>query len=152
MMKLTTMRRHPVLIPISREHHQILLLAQLLKKDAPPYRGLPESVEGKMQYAADFFRQKLATHLVCDHQILFPFLAEFSRLLPLCEALQEQNQDLQIAFTSINSDTTAAALDTLGHRLEQYVRTKERQLFQQSQSFLSDADFARLADSLPDHG
>ncbi len=152
MMKQTTMRRHPVLIPISREHHQVLLLAQLLKKDAPPYRGLPESVEGKIEYAADFFKEMLARHLQSDHQVLFPFLAKFDQLLPLCEALQEQNQQLQLAFTSINNDTSEAGLDTLGHRLEQYVRTKERQLFQQSQSVLSEADFARLAESLPDHG
>jgi hypothetical protein len=35
------MKRHEALIPLSRDHHGTLILARLLRSDAPPYKGLP---------------------------------------------------------------------------------------------------------------
>ena len=41
------MKRHEALAPLSREHHGTLILAQLLKKGAPVYKGLPDTDTGK---------------------------------------------------------------------------------------------------------
>ena len=39
------MKRHPSLAPYSSDHHRILVVAQLLKKSSPAYRGLPTDVQ-----------------------------------------------------------------------------------------------------------
>ena len=53
------MKRHESLAPLSREHHEGLILAQLLKKGAPAYRGLPTDLAGKLSYAREMFERIL---------------------------------------------------------------------------------------------
>ena len=53
------MKRHEALAPLSRDHHEALILSQLLKKDSPAYKGLPVTVEGKVNYAVGFFEKNL---------------------------------------------------------------------------------------------
>ena len=45
------MKREEALAPLSREHHSTLILAQLLKKDAPVYHQLPAEPWDKAKYA-----------------------------------------------------------------------------------------------------
>ena len=56
------MRRHPCLIALSHDHHRGLLLAQLTKKDAPPYKTLPQTTEGKIEYAMNAWTNELEKH------------------------------------------------------------------------------------------
>ena len=58
------MKRHPALIPLSREHHGALILARLIQKDAPPYKGLPLEINGKAVYAQEFYKNILSYNLV----------------------------------------------------------------------------------------
>jgi hypothetical protein len=53
------MKRHLSLQPLSREHHEALLLAQLLKKNAPAYKGLPLNEHEKIAYAVTFLKRIL---------------------------------------------------------------------------------------------
>ena len=42
------MKRHSSLVPYSQDHHKILVLAQVLKKDVPDYKGMPTDLKGKI--------------------------------------------------------------------------------------------------------
>lgn len=145
---LTQMKRHPVLIPISREHHQVLLLAQLLKKDAPAYRGLPSTREGKIHYASQLYQSLLKAHLWRDRQVLFPYLASYEDLAELSNALIASNSALTNHLEKLSDIASEEELDTIGRKLESYVRIKERQLFEQAQQVLNDAEFADLQSRL----
>ncbi len=138
------MKRHPALIPISREHHQLLLLAQLLKKNAPAYRGLPDTREGKVHFARQTYQSLLSNHLLRDRQVLLNYLEKWVELSELSRNLMEQNQYLLSSFEELTADIPEEKLDEIGHHLEHYVRVKERQLFQQSQQLLTETDFTAL--------
>lgn len=124
------MKRHPALIPISREHHNTLILARLLQKDAPPYKGLPHNLDGKAIYALQFYKDELIRHFIAEEKI-FPLVkginAEIDVLIT--EILKEHDL-LHISFNSINTQNNLAEhLDQLGKDLELHIRKEERQLF-----------------------
>ncbi|WP_337865523.1 hemerythrin domain-containing protein [Ignavibacterium sp.] len=68
------MERHKALIVLSRDHQKGLMLAQLLKEDARPYKGLPTDLPGKMNYAKETFHSDLSKHFEDEEKILFPFV------------------------------------------------------------------------------
>lgn len=124
------MKRHPALIPISREHHDSLILARLLQKDAPPYKGLPLDVEGKAVYALDFYKNKLISHFIAEEKIL-PLVKGLNLEIDvlISEILEEHNR-FRSSFNAINKQNIMADhLDKLGKDLELHIRKEERQLF-----------------------
>ena len=122
----------------------MLLLAQLLKQDAPPYKGLPQSPEGKAQYGMDLYQTFLAEHMLRDAQVLYPFFSSCESLRPLTQSLLQQNEDLQLCFKGLEDNSSEEELDRIGHCLERYVRSKERQLFEEAQALLSEDEFSEL--------
>lgn len=43
-------KRHKTLIPLSKSHHQVLMLAQILRSDVPSFKGMPDSLREKIDY------------------------------------------------------------------------------------------------------
>ncbi|MEO7264876.1 MAG: hypothetical protein ABIW38_08185, partial [Ferruginibacter sp.] len=64
------MKRHPSLISLSREHHGALILARLLQKNAPAYKGLPSDSNGKAVYALQFYKDELIQHFLQEEKVL----------------------------------------------------------------------------------
>lgn len=125
-----------------------MLLAQLLKKDAPAYRGLPDTPDGKILYAQELYQALLSRHLLCDRERLFSYLAYWDTLAELCENLTDLNHQLMLDFENLNTPTPVEELDIIGRRLERYVRTKERSLFEEAQQCLGEGDFTDLETKL----
>lgn len=67
-------KRHPALIPLSHDHQTGLLLAMILKKETPQYRGMPGTTEGKLQLLQQRFEEELKPHFDKEENILFPFI------------------------------------------------------------------------------
>ena len=123
------MKRHETLAPLSREHHGALILAQLLKKDAPPYKGLPEP-EGKRDYALQFFKTDLQTHFIKEEKILDQVKQCHVDIEKLTREIKAEHVQLKILFASLeHSKNLSAALDNLGILLETHIRKEERVLF-----------------------
>lgn len=124
------MKRHESLIPLSREHHGALILARLLQKDAPPYKGLPVESKGKAQYALNFYNKELVSHFIQEESIV-PLLSHISwELDNMLQAMIEEHAVLHHLFGQI--DTAAdleSHLDKLGKTLEKHVRKEEREIF-----------------------
>ncbi|GAB4403741.1 MAG: hypothetical protein OHK0053_28730 [Microscillaceae bacterium] len=147
------MKRHPHLIPLSREHHQGLLLAQLLKADAPPYPGLPTDLLGKIQYARQKYQQLLQPHFEKEEAFLFAHIPKhYPDLQALIATLQEEHVELHQLFGQLQHPATIhpATLDHLGKLLEQHIRREERQFFQALQARLTEAEMHELGQRLED--
>jgi hemerythrin-like domain-containing protein len=146
------MRRHEVLIPFSREHHQGLLLAQLMKMGSPPYRGMPESPADKIRYAKAKGEQLLKPHFSLEEKVLFPFLAEkVPELMKSYSSLYGEHQLLMDMINCMDPEQPDEYLmDDFGQLLDAHIRKEERGLFQEAQDILKEEDFERLGFLLND--
>ncbi len=138
------MKRHKALILLSHDHHKGLLLAQLLKKNAPPYKGLPHDPAGKVDYAVNAFKSDLTIHFKDEEEILFPLLRnKNSELNKLIDELLEEHKIIKnrISFLQHSNDLLQD-LDKIGVILEKHIRKEERILFQEAQSILSDNELS----------
>jgi iron-sulfur cluster repair protein YtfE (RIC family) len=124
------MKRHEALAPLSREHHSALPLAQLLKKDAPVYKGLPTLHAEKLIYAVKFYKDNLQTHFSKEEELLAKvkqYHPEIERLA--CEIIDE-HQQLTNLFNNISKENNLInSLDELGRAMESHIRKEERVLF-----------------------
>lgn len=124
------MKRHETLAPLSREHHAALILAQLLKINAPAYKGLPENTEDKAVYAANFYIENLQKHFLQEEILLEKVKEYHNEIKKLAAEIINEHQQLKIIFTSLDkSENLAATLDVLGRALENHIRKEERVLF-----------------------
>lgn len=132
------MKRHNALILLSHDHHHGLLLAQLLKKNAPAYKGLPSDTEGKISYALEKFKTDLAIHFDDEEKILFPILkGKTNEVDELILELVEEHKQLREKIISLSdTDNPEDRMDEIGHLLEKHIRKEERNLFQKAQQIL----------------
>jgi len=142
------LRRHIALQPLSRQHQQALLLAQLLKKDMPDYRGLPDSVEGKVAYTQRLFREVLRPHFAREENELIPAVRGFDEALDaLSDTIVEEHRAIAAAMDELKQASEEAAadlLDALGRLLEAHVRREERIWFERIQQVVPEADLQHL--------
>ncbi|MFA0961941.1 hemerythrin domain-containing protein [Roseivirga sp. BDSF3-8] len=142
------MKRHSSLIPISREHHKVLLCAQLLKADVPSYEGMPADPAGKIDYFLSFYSEVLEAHMDKEEKLLFPFVSEkASALQRLIRELTTDHEEIRRLSKNLDSasEMIAEHLDELGRLLEKHVRREERQLFQRIQELLSEGQLLELS-------
>jgi hemerythrin-like domain-containing protein len=137
------LKRHPALIPISREHHQLLLLAQLLKKDAPPYKGMPVDLEGKVKYAQAAWEGLIKPHIELEERVLFVTISgKTSSFSDLLNELRNEHELMTSMFKGLTPEIKQ--LDKLGQLIEQHVRKEERVLFQRVQELLTEEELDQL--------
>lgn len=124
------MKRHESLAPLSREHHGTLILAQLLKRNAPEYKGLPTDTEGKIKYAAGFYQQNLMQHF-SKEEVMFEKVKHTNAAIEkLAEEIYAEHTVLRNKFLLLNTASDKeTALDELGNMLEAHIRKEERVLF-----------------------
>ena len=124
------MKRHPALIPLSREHHGALILARLLQKDAPVYKGLPTDIQEKAEYAYKFYQEELVKHFEDEERVLKLVTGVDSNLDLMIKTIYSEHQELHKLFQSIdNHPDLTSHLDQIGKTLETHVRKEERELF-----------------------
>jgi iron-sulfur cluster repair protein YtfE (RIC family) len=142
------MKRHPALIPLSQDHHKALLLAQLLKRNAPEYHGLPKDLIGKMNFAKEIYHTELEDHFRDEEQFVFPYIkgknAELNNLIS--EILNEHIILKEKILSLLDNPNLVDQLDEIGNILGEHVRKEERILFEKAQTILSD-DELKLIES-----
>jgi len=122
------MKRHEALAPLSREHHEALILAQLLKKGVPAYKGLPTDTAGKISYARQLYADKLRRHFLDEEKILEIVKGKNHLIDTISREIFNEHSILRKLFDSI--DTAGVdSLDELAVILEQHIRKEERILF-----------------------
>ena len=126
------MKRHIALIPLSREHHSALILAQLLKKDAPVYKGLPQTAKEKAIYATAFFEKELKAHFEKEEAVFGLVKMVHPGIEKMINELVVEHRDLSAMFHSLTdtvSQDLIAKMNSLGELLKNHIRKEERFLF-----------------------
>ncbi|MBS1743144.1 MAG: hemerythrin domain-containing protein [Bacteroidetes bacterium] len=124
------MKRHDALIPLSRDHHQALILSRLLRNDAPVYKGLPQDAEGKMKYAKDYFLQSLSDHFDQEELVFEKVKNIHKDIDQLITEIVQEHTLLREKFTSLTlNENITEQLNQLGRLLETHIRKEERNLF-----------------------
>lgn len=140
------MKRHQSLFPFSHHHHKALLLAQVLMKNAPPFKNLPNTPGKKKEYLFNEHFDLLKYHFDAEEQILFPFIKKITEELnPTIEQILSEHKIIfgliEKARANYELETT---LDVLSRTLKDHVRLEERILFENIQQKLSQAELAEL--------
>lgn len=139
------MKRHEALAPLSREHHSALILAQVMKKGAPAYKGMPTDTEGKVSYAVDFYKTHLIEHFHKEEIILEKVKHVHETIAKLTGEIILEHRELTKSFTTLETaDDQTSALDKAGNMLESHVRKEERVLFPLIQEYCGDDLLSQL--------
>ena len=137
------MKRHPALTPLSREHHQLLVLAQVLKHDVPAYKNMPATPNEQRAYALERYTELLEPHFSWEEKVLFPLAERYGdKLQRLVAQVLEEHQALRDAFEKLPLAAEAdlpQELDLLGRAISANVRFEERVLFQKMQELLPES-------------
>jgi iron-sulfur cluster repair protein YtfE (RIC family) len=143
------MKRSPALYSLSHDHHQGLILAQILKKGAPEYKGLPKTFEGKLAYLLTFYEQELITHFSEEEEILHPAVkGKNAELDELFGQIFSEHQQIHSLIRKIKEKPDEEKLDEFGRLLESHIRKEERELFQLIQESMSDEELESLEQKL----
>lgn len=144
------MKRHKSLQSLSQEHHHGLMLAQLIKSGSPEYKGLPNTVEGKVQHTIKFFEENLIPHFNKEEKILFTISknknAEIDRLIN--ELIFQHRAIYSLVDKLRKSSEPEIELNELGMLLESHIRKEERELFQGIQNVLTESEMEKLEKDL----
>lgn len=136
------MKRNPALIPLSHFHRRILFLALIARKNAPAVKGYPETVEGKIDYALDFYQEQLIPHFRKEEKLWTYFGDRYKTIDALIGELRAERAQIHDMFTNLKSTKTRLQLEEIGPALERHVRREERELFQKIQEVASEEDMA----------
>lgn len=141
------MKRHPALIPLSRDHHNGLVQAVRLRRAAA---GGDASARLAAREFGEFFRNEERVHLRDEEEELFPLLLRHvpSQPAPLREARVQHVQlqgfarklEIAVAAGSVDRET----LDAAGELLDAHIRLEERQLFPLIEELVPDDELRRL--------
>lgn len=139
------MKRHETLIPLSREHHDVLILAQLLKSDIPDYAGLPSDPEEKRTLVNEKFEQVMKPHFVIEEKIAEEINGKFPEIDKLSSEIIAEHEQISSSIKALeNSSDLPVDLDSLGHLMESHVRKEEREWFRLIQELLGDEYLNKL--------
>jgi hemerythrin-like domain-containing protein len=142
------MKRHPALIPLSRDHHDALVQAVRLRRAAAD--GDASARLAAARDFVDFFRKEERVHLRDEEEELFPLFLRHvpSQPAPLREARVHHMQlegfarklDIAVAAGIVDRETLNAA----GELLDAHIRLEERQLFPLIEELVPDDELGRL--------
>jgi len=118
------------LAPLSRDHHGSLILAQLLKKDAPVYRELPTEPWDKAKYAQVQFEAHIKAHFRKEEEMLEKVKGCHAAVTVLADEIKNEHQQLAALFSSLtNSTDLVNTMNELAGTLQDHIRKEERILF-----------------------
>ena len=142
------MKRHPALIPLSRDHHNGLVQALRLRRAARDGDAAARLVAASE--FVEFFRNEERVHLRDEEEKLFPLLLRRVSSQPalLREARVQHVQlegfartlDIAVAAGSVDREP----LDAAGELLDAHIRLEERQLFPLIEELVPDDELRRL--------
>lgn len=143
------MKRDKNLIPLSHDHHHGLILSQILKEDTPPYTGLPSSLEGKKNYAIEFFNKELKKHFKEEEKILLPRCKGKDKSLDQhFDTMLTDHKELYKLFSELKKKTDKKLMDKTGRKLGEHIRFEERILFPLIQKVLNEKELELIGKEL----
>ena len=123
-------KRHPSLIPLSREHHYGLLLCLRIHKGLE--KGDLNWQRAKADDVVRFFDSDLVPHFKAEEEVLFPTMRSLSAVPELIEELLSEHRKIEQIVEQLRQsdcDQLADRLMDFADLLEAHIRKEERELF-----------------------
>lgn len=142
--------RHKSIIGLSHDHHHGLVLAQLIKKNAPQYQNLPNDTEGKISYTINAYEKELLPHFKKEEEYLFPVVkGKTEKTDKLIDELLDEHKIITNLVLRLQSDNDKEELlYELGNILTNHIRKEERELFAMLEDILTEEELNVLATQL----
>lgn len=140
------MKRHPALVPLSRQHHDGLALGVFIERGlrAGADPGEPERLRKQVLDAWEF---ELEGHFEVEERVLFPAVRESIPDPRTVDLLVSEHQEIRQLIGSLRTaadDGLKDALLAVRSALTRHIRTEERVLFEAVQDSLDEADLLAL--------
>lgn len=144
------MKRNEALLKLSREHHTGLIMAQLLKRNAPAYQGLPSSDEDKFKYLSSMLKTHLRPHFEQEEKIIGYLDSTSETYKPMHARILSEHQTMLSICEKFRfgTDDMVEYMDTFGRLLEKHIRFEEREYFEFLQRHASEEDFEYIKNVL----
>ena len=141
------MKRHEQLQSLSRQHHNGLLAALLLKK------GIEKTVDANVMTAfiIDFWKNDLKKHFENEEQVLIPALNNTSFDKNLNDQLLEEHTQLRSYIDALkNNADDISTIESFAALLEKHIRFEERTYFPEAEKILSEEQLKKVGEQLKD--
>jgi len=141
------MKRHEQLQSLSRQHHNGLLAALLLKK------GIEKTVDANVMTAfiIDFWKNDLKKHFENEEQVLIPALNNTSFDKNLNDQLLEEHTQLRSYIDALKNDADdISTIESFSALLEKHIRFEERTYFPEAEKILSEEQLKKVGEQLKD--
>ena len=133
------MKRHKSLVPLSRDHHEGLLLVQRVQKgkSVAPHSDWPQDRELQRDRVVEYFDTQLIYHFQAEEDFLFPLadqhLPQEGEITSLLRKQHGQIRNLVSELRTASGIQLENLLLRLAHVLEGHIRKEERVFFQRIQ-------------------
>ena len=140
------MKRHPALVALSHDHHEILLVARMLRRRGVSVAGGQPMDEPRQCQVVRQFEDGLRSHFQVEEGALRIAAGSGEpRTGEMLRAAAGAHRHLERMLAAVRCDTvTGTRLVQLGESLYGYVRGQERELFQELQRVLSETELAQV--------
>ena len=130
------MKRSPELIPLSKEHHESLVLAKKCQRTAAA--GNRDDIEQLCQQITHTFPDKWEQHFRCEETGIFSLAeAHGGEMASLCRQLKQEHERLREIYRAMKAGDYSG-LNAFGELLQTHTRKEERELFPLIESSFSD--------------
>ena len=148
------MKRHPALVPLSRQHHDGLALGVMIERglrDGADPPGLAQ-LKRLREQALDLWQLEFRGHFEVEEQIVFPAARQAGEP-GLVDTLIAEHEAIRLQFEALErapASEAAPLLDELRTVLVRHIRTEERVLFQAMQAAMDRPQLEALGRAVSD--
>ncbi len=145
------MKRHPSLVPLSRQHHDGLVLAQrlILGRSTAARAPWPTDRRQQVHQLIQFFEATLEPHFAAEESHVFPAAVEYvDDGAGLVRPLVREHDDMRAQVRELRRDAETRLDERLagfGECLRRHIRAEERVLFECVQREMTQAQLEALA-------
>jgi iron-sulfur cluster repair protein YtfE (RIC family) len=144
-------KRHPALVPLSRQHHDGLALGVMIERGLRDSAG-PGQLERLREQALDLWQLEFRGHFEVEEQIVFPAARQAGEP-GLADTLIAEHEAIRLQFEALErapASELGPLLDQLRTALVNHIRTEERVLFQAMQAAMDQPQLEALGRALSD--
>ena len=140
------MKRHPALVPLSRQHHDGLALGVFIQRALRPPAD-PAAGERLRTQALDLWELELSGHFEVEESTLFPAARDAIGTAEVVDQLLREHDELRSDFAALKRagpEQLTERLLALRQRLVRHIRQEERVLFEAVQSSMDEDELDDL--------
>ena len=152
------MKRHPGLVPLSRDHHHGLVMARrlILGRSTNPRADWPADRAQQAARLVEFFETDLRPHFAVEEAHVFPAAArDLHDGAARTRALIAEHETMRAMIRGLAADSTSRLderLAAFGELLEAHIHTEERLLFEEMQARCDPEVLEILGARIAEHG